>query len=264
MNPSPTKTSAVVSLSLDKLADDQKFQTRECASQQCITEYAKLMKEQVKFPPITVYQPDPASKIYQILDGHQRLAAARKAGLQHIPAKVFEGTEEAAWQVALQANVAHGLRRTHADKRKAIRLALQQFFDWTDRKIAEACGVSADLVAAVRKPQLSKSDNSQPRRGRDGKLYPPTKRQVSNPVRTEPSTNVSTSTPEQPPAEGEREVVSKALNCVLELLMTVSAEWDATWDKIESRFMAAYAKVMLLKQRHQKIIPKNETNDVSN
>jgi hypothetical protein len=58
-----------------------------------------------------------------------------------------------------------------------LHLADAEWSKFSDRKIAEMCGVGADLVGDVRR-QLSESDNSNgsPKRtGRDGKSYPAAK-----------------------------------------------------------------------------------------
>jgi hypothetical protein len=55
-------------------------------------------------------------------------------------------------------NAIHGLRRTIDDKRRevGILLADAEWSKWSDRKIAEACGVTHPFVAAVRSPEAAK------------------------------------------------------------------------------------------------------------
>ena len=50
------------------------------------------------------------------------------------------------------ANVAHGLRRTNADKRHAVGMLLadDEWRGWSDREIAQRCGVSHVFVGGVR------------------------------------------------------------------------------------------------------------------
>jgi len=66
------------------------------------------------------------------------------------------------------------------DKRRCVQIALHEFSDWSDRKIAEVCGVSNDFTSRIHKEQVSLKDtcsvsaHSEPtiRTGRDGKRYP--------------------------------------------------------------------------------------------
>ena len=64
----------------------------------------------------------------------------------------------------------------NADKRRAVELLLacDKWRKNSDRWIAAKCGVSNELVGAVRK-QVSDSDTSRTRTGKDGKKYTPEK-----------------------------------------------------------------------------------------
>lgn len=55
-------------------------------------------------------------------------------------------------------------------------IILLEFPDWSDRKIAEVCGVSHTAVQKI-KPQVATVATSEPttRTGRDGKQYPASK-----------------------------------------------------------------------------------------
>jgi len=57
---------------------------------------------------------------------------------------------------SLSANSKHGLRRTNADKRKAVQTLLDdaEWSKWSDREIAKRCAVGYDLVADIRKSYL--------------------------------------------------------------------------------------------------------------
>jgi hypothetical protein len=55
-----------------------------------------------------------------------------------------------ALQHALAANQTHGLRRTNADKRRAVELALDRWPDKSDREIATLAGTSHPFVGRVR------------------------------------------------------------------------------------------------------------------
>jgi hypothetical protein len=60
---------------------------------------------------------------------------------------------------------------TNADKRHRVKVALERFPDYSNRRIAEICGVAHDTVNRINPaPQLDESSSSPPVRvGKDGK-----------------------------------------------------------------------------------------------
>ena len=62
-------------------------------------------------------------------------------------------------QLTGRFSATHGLRRTNADKRRAVRLILEdeEWSHWTSNQIANACHVSRGLVEAVRSSLTSGS-----------------------------------------------------------------------------------------------------------
>jgi hypothetical protein len=122
------------------------------------------MTNGAKFPPITVFSD---GETYWLADGFHRLAAHEKNGAPEIEVDVREGSQRDAIRFSLRANETHGLRRTNADKRKAVLTALEDP-EWTTltvRKLAELCGVSHDFIARTRR-ELSSDD----RRAKASKL----------------------------------------------------------------------------------------------
>jgi hypothetical protein len=115
-------------------------------------EYAEAMKAGAPFPPVVVFVDQKGA--HWLADGFHRCAAAELAGLAELPADVRQGSRKDALLYAASANSAHGLRRTNADKRRAVLLVLSAYPKWSDRKIGEACGVSHPFVAATRKAQV--------------------------------------------------------------------------------------------------------------
>jgi hypothetical protein len=108
----------------------------------------------VKFPPLVVFH-DGAD--YWLADGFHRWHALNQAGKTSAEVDVRSGTVREAILFSLGANGAHGLRRTNADKRKAVEsmLADPEWAKWSDHKIADACGVSHPFVAAIRSPKVA-------------------------------------------------------------------------------------------------------------
>ena len=75
--------------------------------------------------------------------------------------------QDAAW-AACAANQTHGLRRTNADKRKAVTLALKRHPEMSDQAIADHCGVSRNMAFGVRRQHV-KDLQVEKRVGVDGK-----------------------------------------------------------------------------------------------
>jgi hypothetical protein len=139
-----------------------------------VSEYAEAMAGGETFPPVTVYYD---GTDHWLADGFHRVNAALNAGLAEIPADVRQGTlDDAKWHAA-GANATHGLRRTNADKRKSVELALstERGRASSDRVIADQCGVSHPTVTAVRAASwkdLPPENEAERRTGKDGKSYP--------------------------------------------------------------------------------------------
>jgi hypothetical protein len=137
-----------------------------------VAEYVEAMEAGEKFPPIVVYHDGTE---YFCADGFHRILAAQRSNRKVIAAEVTKGTRQDALIYALGANRTNGLRRTNADKRHCVEIALKEFPDWSNRRIADACGVSDPTVAAIREEHVqtfSTSSTPAVRTGRDGKQYP--------------------------------------------------------------------------------------------
>ena len=117
-------------------------------------------------PPIVLFAAD-VSGTYYIGDGWHRVFAQQgMRGRKTVRAIVRPGGVEAAFRHACGANAAHGLRRTNADKRKAVTAALAKWPDQSDRAISDICMVDHKTVGA-RREELGNFPG--PRVGRDGK-----------------------------------------------------------------------------------------------
>ena len=83
-----------------------------------------------------------------------------------ILAEVREGTRRDAILAAAAANATHGLRRTNADKRRAVLTLLRdpEWVKWSDRKIGAGRSVDHKTVAAIRARATSGEFPTPPRR----------------------------------------------------------------------------------------------------
>ena len=115
-----------------------------------VDEYAAEMIDGATFPPVIIYHD---GTDYWLGDGFHRVEAARKIERETIEADIREGTARDAILHGIGANAIHGLRRTQADKRRAVErlLADLEWARWSDRRIAEVARVDHKTVAKVRR-----------------------------------------------------------------------------------------------------------------
>jgi uncharacterized ParB-like nuclease family protein len=142
--------SASTEIGLDLIRADASAQMRMVASETVVSEYAEAINSGAEFPPIVVFFDGDA---HWLADGFHRLAAHQKLGYETILADVREGGLRDAIQYSLGANETHGLRRTRADKRRAVETALAdpEWAALSDRDIAKLCNVTHPFVGNVRK-----------------------------------------------------------------------------------------------------------------
>lgn len=124
-------------------------QPRVAICAETVREYADAMTEGIELPPVTVFFD---GTDYWLADGFHRVAAADKCGWLEIDADVKQGTCRDAKLWSCNANAKHGLRRSNADKRRAVEMLLtdEEWGKWTDRAIAEQCWVDHGMVGRLR------------------------------------------------------------------------------------------------------------------
>lgn len=103
--------------------------------------------------------------LLHLWDGDHRVEAYRQCGMR-VPVNVEPGSLEDAQLAAASANATHGLRRTNADKRRAVETVLMLRPLMSNRQIAEHCGLSHTFVASIREHNEVSADV---REGRDGR-----------------------------------------------------------------------------------------------
>jgi len=145
------------------------------------------------FPPIVVFSD---GETYWLADGFHRMYAAKKIELVTITADVRQGTRRDAILYSVGANSEHGVRRTTADKRKAVTMLLEdsEWATWADGEIGRRCIVTDRTVANIRKelsPKISEIKKSTTRKvKRNGKTY------------TMDTANIGRSEPQEEPPAG--------------------------------------------------------------
>ena len=140
-------------IDISKIKIDSKAQSRMKLCKATIDEYAEGYKEGVKFPPVTLFYD---GKDYWLADGFHRYFGAQQAGKKVIQEDITPGTLREAILHSVGANASHGLPRSNADKRKAIRTLLDdpEWATLSSREIARYCNVSHPLVLDERNRPL--------------------------------------------------------------------------------------------------------------
>lgn len=153
---------------LDKIRFDGDTQMREVLNGETVAEYRDAMKAGDEFPPIVVFFD---GSDYWIGDGYHRWHAAGESGADKIACDVRQGSRRDAILFACSANSVHGMRRTNADKRKAVSTLLHdaEWVTWSDNEISKACGVSQPFVGKLRERLITVISSPSNRRGKDGK-----------------------------------------------------------------------------------------------
>lgn len=130
---------------------DTSIQTRYRLDKATVKDYEEAMRSGAVFPPLVVFS-EKNSQRYVLADGHHRLAAAELLGKKALPCTINRGTKQDALHFALGANSDHGLRRSNADKRKCVLMAMNcpAYDGWSLRKIADLCRVSRPLVSDIK------------------------------------------------------------------------------------------------------------------
>lgn len=124
-------------------------QARAALDEVTVADYAEAMLAGDRFPPVIVFYD---GSEYWLADGFHRHAATLRAELTEIAAEVRQGTRRDAILYAVGANARHGLRRSNADKRRAVETLLtdSEWSKWSNRQIAEKCGVTHTFVGDIR------------------------------------------------------------------------------------------------------------------
>lgn len=135
-----------------KLSEDT--QSRVAINETTVNDYVELMVNGIEFPPVTVFYD---GNDYWLADGFHRVTAAIIAEVQEISVNIIEGTKRDAVLYSVGCNADHGLRRTNADKRRAVEMLLgdAEWSAWSNYKIAEKCVVSEFLVRSLRPSESS-------------------------------------------------------------------------------------------------------------
>lgn len=161
---SDVATAKAVWIGINDVTISNDFQMRQRLSSSTVDEYAELIADaDIPWPfdkPCKVYR---VNDELILVDGFHRVAAVVQSGEDQIFALIINGSKTDALKAALSANITHGLRRSNDDKRRAVTIALADatLSKWSDRKLAELCGVS-DMFVGKQRGELQTVCSSPP------------------------------------------------------------------------------------------------------
>lgn len=148
-----------------------------------------LAESDAQLPPIIVHR-----ETMRVIDGAHRLRAAALRGEDEIEVRFFEGTEDDAFVLAVEANVAHGLPLSLSDRRAAAARIIASHPQWSDRAIASATGLAAKTVGGIRRRATDEVPQLHTRVGRDGRARPVNtaagRRRVSTLIQANPTASL--------------------------------------------------------------------------
>lgn len=137
-------------IDLSDIQADPRAQPRTTVFTEKIGEYVEDMGRGDNFPPLIVFFDETT---YWLADGFHRYFAAKAAERKKFSCDIRPGGLREAILYSCGANAAHGLRRTNADKRRAVAKLFddEEWTKWSDPEIARHCSVTAHFVLSCRK-----------------------------------------------------------------------------------------------------------------
>lgn len=154
-------------------------QPRAGINEEVVADYTQAILRGDEMPPLVVFW-DGVNR--WLADGFHRHHAHAAAGTMEVEVKQHTGTKRDAILFAVGANAHHGLRLSNEDKRRSIRMLLEdpEWSQWSDRKIAElthcthptVSKVRAELEGRVEKVTTPKAEKPAPEAPREAPTTP--------------------------------------------------------------------------------------------
>ena len=124
------------------------IQVRCGMNEDAVERYADLYREGVSLTPISIWHDREGNLI--LIDGHHRLEAAKRAGLEEIDG-YDEGTGDMSGFIeeSIKANARNGLALSKADRKRAAELIYKYQPTLSVRSIADKVGLSKSLIQTI-------------------------------------------------------------------------------------------------------------------
>jgi hypothetical protein len=184
----PTKKKhKIITLTTDNILASAATQVRKKLDKNTIDEYTEALKNGAQFPPLVVFA-EKDSERYILADGFHRHHAYVNAEIAECKVEVHEGSLHDALLWALGCNDEHGLRRTNADKRNAVEVALKdaEISKLELIQIADICRVTDRTVRRIRDNlDLEVGKRTKPNKPGKGEKPEPGDQQPTRPAPTQ-------------------------------------------------------------------------------
>lgn len=131
-------------LLLGNLVLSDVYRIREALDEDAVERYSSIL---ASLPPIKVARMN--GQLF-LIDGFHRVEAAKRKGENGMMAEVFEVTEDVAYEMAVKANVLHGLPLRAKERRHAAEEMLKRFPVRSNRWVASDTGLSDHTVESIR------------------------------------------------------------------------------------------------------------------
>jgi hypothetical protein len=192
----------IITLATDNILASAATQVRKKLDKTTIDEYAEALGNGAQLPPMTVFA-EVDSDRYILADGFHRHHAYVNAEIGIVEVEVREGSLHDALLWALGANAEHGLRRSSADRRNAVEMALKdpEISTLQIQQIADICRVDERTVRRIR-DDLDLDIGRRKKANKKGKGVDPDPKDV-RPTRPAPTQ-----------AEAERDELRAALSAI--------------------------------------------------
>lgn len=192
----------IITLATDNILASAATQVRKKLDKDTIDQYTEALGNGAQFPPMVVFAEHESDR-YILADGFHRHHAYVNAEIGIVEVEVHEGGLHEALLWALGANDEHGLRRTNADKRNSVEMALKdpEISTLQIIQIADVCRVTERTVRNIR-DNLDLNIGKRKKSNKKGKGQDPDPEDV-RPTRPAPTQ-----------AEAERDELRAALSAI--------------------------------------------------
>lgn len=234
-------------------------QMRASLDDEAVEQYGKVLGE---LPPVKLMY-DREQQKHWVVDGAHTITAHKKAGKADVQAMVCsDGDFMAAWELASHENQYHGVRITNADKRARVQKAAKILPDlvsdwpWSERRLAEFCGVSNAFINKLDVLTV----NTSPRTDTMGRQFPaptpsqaaPTESNGHSDTNAPPTAPEPTSAPSTQPVaseEDDQEMASTIAPTAAAATSTngqspsngqTEAEFNESWKELRAEIDGAY------------------------
>jgi hypothetical protein len=177
----PPGAIAFEKIAVDNIEATAATQMRVRLDRGIIDQYAEDMLNGDPFPPIHVYREENTDRNI-LADGFHRHRGAINAEREDIGCWIYPGGMKEALIHALGSNHGHGFRRTNADKRHAVEMALKdpEISQLMQKEIADICRVTDRTVRNIQNALLAKDTSNDEDDRKDSGEAPETQTAAEN------------------------------------------------------------------------------------